>query len=373
MLRDKPKNKVASVSFFPFLLSLGLLIAFVLGFKDSILDANNIPSGSMIPTLKIGDYLFINKMRYSLRIPFLGKKIFHIDDPQRGDIITFLPPNEERKHYVKRVMGIPEDRIRIREVGGCQIQKHMAQLGKKVEGNASYSCNQNSKRWLNSKEEPILSTIEYRVKDKGPWKQYYLEEISEQKTHKELLDADNSDILPEKYSGQNKNIRYSQPIVYREKVGQSIHMIVESSKSVDTDLLCPEIYTEGCVIPKDNYFVMGDNRDYSMDSRLIGFIPRNNIYGKAVIVYFSINWRDDICHSYWYNFQSGNTNAGYPLENFTENEQKEYCSSDDFLLQEQIANLPLSPKLVYDYIVHTVRHRIPRMSVRWKRIGSILQ
>ena len=114
-----------SDSLFSFVISLSVLIFLVLVFKSSILDANNIPSGSMIPTLKIGDYLFINKMRYSVRLPFAGKEIVHIDNPERGDVITFIPPlaAEKDKHYVKRVMGMPGDRIRIREMSACELQK----------------------------------------------------------------------------------------------------------------------------------------------------------------------------------------------------------------------------------------------------------
>lgn len=93
------------------LVSLLLLIIAVFGFKDFILDANNIPSGSMIPTLKIGDYLFVNKMRYSIRAPFTGLELARLDEPERGDIITFIPPHERERHFVKRVMGLPGDRI----------------------------------------------------------------------------------------------------------------------------------------------------------------------------------------------------------------------------------------------------------------------
>lgn len=101
-----------------------LIVILVFAFKSSVLDANNIPSGSMIPTLKIGDFLFVNKMRYSIRMPFTESELIRIDDPQRGDIVTFAPPfralslGDSRdgffaKRYVKRVVGLPGDTIRI--------------------------------------------------------------------------------------------------------------------------------------------------------------------------------------------------------------------------------------------------------------------
>lgn len=120
-------------------ISLFFIIFVVFGFKSSILDANNIPSGSMLPTLKIGDFLFVNKMRYSFRMPFTEGEIFRYDDPKRGDIVTFIPPDraiqEEipidpdqvirkpnqipiignlfAKRFVKRVVGMPGDELRI--------------------------------------------------------------------------------------------------------------------------------------------------------------------------------------------------------------------------------------------------------------------
>lgn len=101
------------------LVSFGILVVLVFAFKHSILDANNIPSGSMIPTLKIGDYLFVNKMRFSLYFPFTYWELLHFDDPHRGDIVTFVPPRDPSKNYVKRLIGMPGDRIRIRNISIC--------------------------------------------------------------------------------------------------------------------------------------------------------------------------------------------------------------------------------------------------------------
>ncbi len=118
---EKPKEKESQTASG---LSFGIIVVLVFAFKSSILDANNIPSGSMIPTLKIGDFLFVNKMRYSFRMPFTEKELIRIDDPKRGDIVTFIPPStalaqeESRtgifaKRFVKRVVGLPGDTVRI--------------------------------------------------------------------------------------------------------------------------------------------------------------------------------------------------------------------------------------------------------------------
>jgi len=117
----------------------------------------------MIPTLKIGDYLFVNQMRYSLRVPFTEFELLHIDDPKRGDIITFIPATEPGKHLVKRVTGVPGDRIRIHNVGACELNTSYAT--ETPRGKRAYSCDRSS---LDSYYEPMVALVEYREHDSGP-------------------------------------------------------------------------------------------------------------------------------------------------------------------------------------------------------------
>lgn len=97
--------------------SLGGLVAFVFAIKTSVLDANNIPSPSMEPTLMIGDFLFVNKMRYTFDLPYTNIHLFRIAYPERGDIVTFTPPQDSmsyvNKTLVKRVVGVPGDTIEV--------------------------------------------------------------------------------------------------------------------------------------------------------------------------------------------------------------------------------------------------------------------
>ena len=90
---EQKKKKAEEPGLLSSTISLFIIIFVVFAFKSSILDANNIPSGSMLPTLKIGDFLFVNKMRYSFRMPFSEGEIFRYDNPKRGDIVTFIPPD----------------------------------------------------------------------------------------------------------------------------------------------------------------------------------------------------------------------------------------------------------------------------------------
>ncbi len=416
--KTKSNNEISKgdsrPSGFSFLLFLAMLVFIVFVFKDFMLDANNIPSGSMMPTLEIGDYLFVNKMRYSLRVPLLNKKntrylpflaplvnkdIYRIDNPKRGDIITFAPPTEDNKHYVKRVMGMPHDRIRIREVSGCTIRREKnKQSTKSPESQAKddkstklFSC----KSSLPKLREPVVARVEYRPHDRGEWKNYPIEELSPQETYQELVDSDDASVLELGYFQANITNKeyypYNLPILYREKVGEKEHLIIESKITMDSTQICPDIYTKGCLIPPEHYFVMGDNRDQSEDSRRIGYVHRSVVYGKPIMIYFSINWRDKICSFYWQRFQysralsrqphniDNSTDnapvAGFPLSDFSPQEQAEFCSEYDFYKDNDNPFIPANSffALFVDYLHHTIRYRIPRMSVRWARGGTFLE
>ena len=331
------------------------------------MDANNIPSGSMIPSLKIGDYLFVNKMRYSLRVPFWGKELWHIDDPKRGDIVTFLPPTGERKHYVKRVMAMPGDRIRLQEVSACSLNPP-GQRGLLSSKERNYDCNKLSNR---ARQEPIITIIHYRPKDQGAWQHTSIEELPQEQLKQEGI------TIPQPYP----------PVLYRETIGGKSHLILESGLINEAVELCPKIYGSGCVIPPKHYFMMGDNRDYSKDSRIIGFIKRKHIYGKVIVIYFSINWRDDACAAYWSHFGHKIQNltddkiqgaiisdyiVGLPLTDFPPKQQHNFCREYDSYRYSATMEREGVHNFLGTYLYHTIRYRIPRMSVRWNRSGLLL-
>jgi len=191
-------------SFFPVLL-------IVLVLRSFLVEPFQIPTGSMIPTLEVGDFILVNKFAYGIRLPVIGTKIINVDDPQRGEVMVFIPPHEN-KYYIKRVIGLPGDTVRYED-------KTLFINGEMV-----------------SKE--------------------YVDEIS----------VDTS-------IGSLPGTLYSETIGGIEHPTQ--HIDAAGRRRSRTTW----------VIPRGFYFMMGDNRDNSSDSREWGAVPEEDIVGKAIAVW----------------------------------------------------------------------------------------
>lgn len=194
----------------------------VLLIRSSIAAPYKIPTGSMIPTLQIGDHIFVSKLSYGLKLPFTNINMIAWDQPKRGDVIVFKYPEDPSKDFIKRVVGIPGDTIEVRA----------GQL------------------FLNDTAVPreVLS------RDK------LTEEVEESRGH------------PDGYS------------LYQEKLGNVEHRILHNSDYFYSALSDrPPL-----IVKEENYFVMGDNRDNSKDSREWGFVPFKAIRGRALVVFFSL-------------------------------------------------------------------------------------
>jgi len=212
-----------SVSFFPVILAVFVLRSFVV-------EPFKIPSGSMMPTLLIGDFILVNKFTYGIRLPVINRKVIDIHTPHRGDVMVFRYPPEPSLDYIKRVVGLPGDRIEYR--------------GKRL--------------WINGVQVPTRQIDDYLSKERMQYSQRYLERLNSVE-HEILIDGDAPSGPPYGRAFPNAaNCHYNN---------------------------------EGmtCVVPPNHYFMMGDNRDNSSDSRVWGFVPDENIVGKAFFIWLNLS------------------------------------------------------------------------------------
>ncbi|MGC3964359.1 MAG: signal peptidase I [Rhodocyclaceae bacterium] len=209
-------------SFFAVILPIFLLRSFWI-------EPFRIPSGSMIPTLLVGDFILVNKYAYGVRLPVLNKKIIDVGTPQRGDVFVFRYPYDPTQDYIKRVIGVPGDKV-------AYINKRLT---------------------INGQAVPVRPNGDYLDPQTFGVSQRF-EENLDSKTHQILNDRDAPAFVPE---GIVKQFPHRENCTY-------------SGEGVT------------CTVPSGYYFAMGDNRDQSADSRMWGFVPDENIVGKAFFIWF---------------------------------------------------------------------------------------
>lgn len=207
-LSCEPSLVETAKSIFPVLLVVLVLRSF-------FYEPFQIPSGSMIPTLQIGDFILVNKYTYGLRLPVIGTKVVSINEPQRGEVMVFKEPMNPNINFIKRVIGIPGDKVAYR----------------------------NKILYVNG--ENVSETFVAELRD-----------AFEPRLGRKLVYR----IYDETISGITHSIRKDMDIE---------NILSQTEWTVD----------EG------QYFVMGDNRDRSNDSRYWGFVPEANIVGKAVYIW----------------------------------------------------------------------------------------
>jgi signal peptidase I len=211
--------------FFPIILVVFLLRSF-------LVEPFKIPSGSMIPSLLVGDFILVNKYTFGVRLPVINKKIAEVNQPQRGDVMVFRYPEDTSVDYIKRVIGIPGDRVEYR-------RKQLI---------------------INGKPAPLSPQGSYTLRESGLGTQ-----------HLEL---------------------------YTEKLGAVAHSIVINPDAAPVSLGQVHQFPgkencayndDGfvCTVPAGQYFMMGDNRDGSADSRYWGFVPDDNIVGRAFLIWWN--------------------------------------------------------------------------------------
>ena len=231
--RDKDAREPLLVeyakSFFPV-----ILVVFAL--RSFLVEPFKIPSGSMMPTLLIGDFILVNKYTYGIRLPVINRKIVQLNNPERGDVMVFRYPADPSLDYIKRVIGVPGDIVEYRD-------KQLTVNGRQV-----------------------------RTDNTGT------------------------------YSYVGNGLNYVTAMVYQEHLNGVGHtMMTEPGKPA---VYPPQVmdfpYRENCSynaegegfvckVPQGQYFMMGDNRDASNDSRYWGFVPDRNIVGKAFFIWMNFD------------------------------------------------------------------------------------
>ncbi len=214
-------------SFFPVILAVFLLRSF-------LVEPFKIPSGSMIPTLQVGDFILVNKFTYGIRLPIVGKKLVPINDPKRGDVMVFHYPEDPSVDYIKRVVGLPGDVIIYRDkqllVNGV-VQQHMR--------DGDYNYVESGLRFVHTER--------------------YNENLSGH-THAMLINPEVASI----HLGSVSNFPQHEVCSYTEAEMR-------------------------CTVPSGHYFMLGDNRDNSRDSRYWGFVPDELIVGKAFMIWMNFS------------------------------------------------------------------------------------
>jgi len=212
-----------SVSFFPVILIVFLLRSF-------LVEPFKIPSSSMVPTLLVGDFILVNKFTYGIRLPVANKKVMELGSPRRGDVMVFRYPEDPSLDYIKRVVGLPGDRIEYR----------------------------NKRLFINGTQVPVRQIDDYLSKERMQFSRRYLETLNGVE-HEILLEEDApAFVAPSRAFPHAGNCNYNMNGL-------------------------------ACTVPPGHYFAMGDNRDNSSDSRVWGFVPDENIVGKAFFIWLNLN------------------------------------------------------------------------------------
>ncbi len=203
-----------------------ILAVFVL--RSFLFEPFKIPSGSMIPTLRVGDLILVNKFHYGLRMPVFNTKLLANHEPQRGDVMVFRYPPQPSLDYIKRVVGVPGDEV--------------AYLNKRLT--------------INGQPVPQEALPDFFDGDSMRYAKQFRETVGD-KQYGTLNDEDRPAFIPGASDFPNKS-----------NCSYTVEGVV-------------------CKVPQGQYFMMGDNRDNSLDSRYWGFVPEANIVGKAFFVWMN--------------------------------------------------------------------------------------
>ncbi|ASL45083.1 Signal peptidase I [Burkholderia sp. AD24] len=212
-----------SASFFPV-----ILVVFVV--RSFVVEPFKIPSGSMVPTLLVGDFILVNKFEYGIRLPITNTKITEGRPLERGDVVVFRYPKDESVDYIKRVIGLPGDTI----------------------------AYQDKQLTINGKPVPETALPDYLDDERMGYAKQFEEDLDGRKNA--IL---NNPAVPPFIVG-------AEDYPYRDNCTYNARGVI-------------------CKVPPGNYFMMGDNRDNSADSRYWGFAPDKNVVGRAFFIWMNFS------------------------------------------------------------------------------------
>jgi signal peptidase I len=184
----------------------------------------------MVPTLLVGDFILVNKYVYGIRLPVVNRQLIEVGRPERGDVMVFRYPEDPSLDYIKRVIGVPGDRIEYR----------------------------NKRLTINGNPVPVKQVDDYLSRERMQFSHRYIETVGAAE-HEILLEDDAPAFMtPSRSFPHSANCNYNMNGL-------------------------------ACTVPPGHYFMMGDNRDNSSDSRVWGFVPDENIVGKAFFILLNLN------------------------------------------------------------------------------------
>ena len=232
------------------------ILAIVLVVRSFLIEPFNIPSSSMVPTLYTGDFIAVNKYAYGIRLPLVNTKVLDLGAPQHGDVVVFRYPENPKIYYIKRVIG----------VGGDTVSFNNGQLS--VNGKAIATTP------ANFSPDPKMTAQLY-----PPGKT----ETGEVVTAEQAAQLGNQEEQTAQYVQESPSSNHQHLVRYLGD--KNWFQYASFLQQASPQLMASQGQQWQLTVPKGHYFVMGDNRDRSADGRFWGFVPDENLAGKAVYVW----------------------------------------------------------------------------------------
>ncbi|AEO08059.1 signal peptidase I [Buchnera aphidicola] len=247
LLKHETSLFTSLASFFPVFLTIFIIRSF-------IYEPFQIPSGSMMPTLLIGDFIIVEKFTYGIKEPITHKTLINTSNPKRGDVVVFRHPNDYNTNYIKRIIGLPGDKI-IYDIKKKHI--HIC-----INYTNTKHC---TEKLVIYYSKPKLSNFVQKI--------YFSNTNNNAIEQKKIYHLLHFNIVEENFNTVKHNILL-------------LNNIKNSTQDYFQQKNMPKLTW---IVPKNQYFMMGDNRDNSLDSRYWGFVPEENLVGKAIKIWMSFD------------------------------------------------------------------------------------